>query len=335
MIARVPVTLLTGFLGSGKTTMFARLLRNPGVGRIAAIVNEFGDTDLDHDLLEASSEDVVTLGNGCLCCAMRGNLAGTLRDLVGRRERDPRVGFDRVVIETSGLADPVPVLRLLIGDPWIAERFDVAGVVTTVDAVNGERTLLAHPEAQSQVAVADLLAITKTDLASSAAVERLERELAERNPTAPRIRVRHGDADPRWLLDPGALATAPARPLRPARAGPAGYRRADDRPVHADTGIRSIACSRERPLSPDRFDRVLALLGRLSGPDLLRAKGILCVEGRPLPLAVHAAQDLVHPPAPVATPTSPARSRLVVIGRRLDAGALAELAAEFDPPAAH
>ena len=163
----IPVSVLTGFLGSGKTTLLARLLRTPQFARTAVIVNEFGEVGLDHDLIETSEESFVELQTGCLCCTIRGDLVLTLEDLLARRDTGAVAPFDRIVIETSGLADPAPILHALMGDGGLARRLTLAGVVTTVDALNGLGTLARQPESVKQVAVADRLLVTKTDLVGS------------------------------------------------------------------------------------------------------------------------------------------------------------------------
>ncbi|MBO0741969.1 MAG: GTP-binding protein, partial [Hyphomicrobiaceae bacterium] len=179
----IPVAVLTGFLGSGKTTLLGRLLRHPGFARTAVIINEFGEVGLDHELVEASKESFVELRTGCLCCAVRGDLARTLEDLLRRRDRGTVTPFERVAIETSGLADPAPILHTLMSDAELARRLALAAVVTTVDTVNGLATLERYPQSVKQVALADRLILTKTDLAHAQSVD-LAARLAALNPTA-------------------------------------------------------------------------------------------------------------------------------------------------------
>ncbi|MBM3526396.1 MAG: GTP-binding protein, partial [Alphaproteobacteria bacterium] len=211
---RIPVSLLTGFLGSGKTTLLGRALTHPALGRVAVIINEFGDVGLDHDLLEASSEDMVMLGNGCLCCSIHGSLVETMRDLLARREAG-RVAFERVIIETSGLADPVPVLRMIESDAVIAARYRIETVIATVDAVSGARALDAHGEAVRQAAVADTLLVTKSDIAPPAATATLKQRLASLNPTADLHTVVQGDIAPEAIFFRG-LSVKAARHELPA-----------------------------------------------------------------------------------------------------------------------
>jgi len=191
----IPVCVLTGFLGSGKTTLLARLLASPDFARTAVIINEFGEVGLDHELIETSDESFVTLQTGCLCCSIRGDLVLTLADILRRRDEGTVTPFDRVVIETSGLADPAPILHAVMGDDALAERLTLAGVVTTVDAVNGADTLARQPESLKQVAVADRLVLTKTDLVAEQPAAVLER-LAALNPSAPVQTSLFGDIVP-------------------------------------------------------------------------------------------------------------------------------------------
>src|SRR6266436_3941407 len=199
----IPVTLLTGFLGSGKTTVLNHVLKQPGMAATAVIVNEFGEIGLDHLLVERSSEDIVLLNSGCLCCTVRGNIVDTLTNLFVDRVKGKVPFFTRVAIETTGLADPAPILHTLMTDPIVAARYMLDGVVTTVDAVNGAGTLGKQPEAVKQAAVADRLLLTKTDLADSAARQEIEGRLALLNPSAPVIPVAQGAVDPALLFNLG------------------------------------------------------------------------------------------------------------------------------------
>jgi G3E family GTPase len=306
----IEVAVLTGFLGSGKTTLLGRLLKSPRFARTAVIINEFGEVGLDHDLIETSDESFVELQTGCLCCRMRGDLALTLEDLLRRRDDGLVSAFDRVVIETSGLADPAPILHALMSDGPLARRVALAGVVTTVDAVNG-LAALARPEAVRQVAVADRLILTKADLREGTASE-LSARLCAINSTATLLTARFGDVDPERLfaVEPatGRLAGSRPRPASPPAAEAAGAQA-----HHA--GVSSFALVREEPIRAVALTLLLEALAEQCGRDLLRLKGIVNVAENPeRPAVVHGVQHVFHPPAWLDRwPSEDRRSRLVFI----------------------
>jgi G3E family GTPase len=305
----IEVAVLTGFLGSGKTTLLGRLLKSPRFARTAVIINEFGEVGLDHDLIETSDESFVELQTGCLCCRMRGDLALTLEDLLRRRDDGLVSAFDRVVIETSGLADPAPILHALMSDGPLARRVALAGVVTTVDAVNG-LAALARPEAVRQVAVADRLILTKADLLEGTASE-LSARLCAINSTATLLTARFGDVDPERLFagEPatGRLAGSRPRPALPPAAEAAG--------AQAHAGVSSFALVREEPIRAVALTLLLEALAEQCGRDLLRLKGIVNVAENPeRPAVVHGVQHVFHPPAWLDRwPSEDRRSRLVFI----------------------
>jgi G3E family GTPase len=342
--SRIPVTVLTGFLGSGKTTVLNRVLKHPGMNATAVIVNEFGEIGIDHLLVEQATEDVVLLNSGCLCCTVRGDIADTLTNLfVGRAKG--KFDFRRVVIETTGLADPAPVLHALISDPIVAERFMLDGVVTTVDAVNGGGTLDNHPEAVKQAAVADRLLVTKTDLAAGEAVAALKTRLAALNPAVAPMSVTQGEVDPAALFDLGLFDPATKgvdvqrwlndEALIPQEHGH-DHRRHHDVNRHDDR-IRAFCLVRERPMSWAALSGWLDALATMRGDDLLRVKAIVALADRPdQPVVLHGVQHLFHPPVLLpAWPSEDRRTRIVFITRDLPRETIERSLAAFeeaDPP---
>jgi G3E family GTPase len=323
LASRLPLTLITGFLGSGKTTLLRRLLRHPGMNRAAVIVNEFGDVALDHELIAASSEQVTLLANGCLCCTLRTDLQQTLRDLFIRRRAGEVIDFDRVFVETTGLADPVPVLHTLQSDGLLAAQYRLNGVVTLIDAVNGMGQLDTMPEAARQAAVADRLVVTKTDIAEPREVERLRERLAAMNPFALVVTAIDGEIDPALLADIAPRSTrAPSGELSrwldagaSAAGGPVRQRFGSPAGAH-DAAIHAFCLWFDRPFTWDGLGATLTALTALRGPDLLRMKGIVHIAGEPGPVVLQGAQHVFHPPVTLegAADTDP-RSRIVFIVR--------------------
>jgi G3E family GTPase len=337
LAGKLPVTLITGYLGSGKTTLLARLLRHPGMQRSAVIINEFGEVGIDHELIGWSSEHTTLLPNGCLCCAVRTDLQETLHDLFARRRAGEVIDFDRVFVEASGLADPVPVLHTLRTDGLLGAHYRLDAVVTLVDAVNGMAQLASAPEARRQAAVADRIVLTKTDLAPDEDTALLEEHLAALNPYAARARAVNGELDPGFLRDVGPRSVRTSAPdlerwLSPhaASRGDAARRGAylGERTGAAfhDASIRSFCLWFEQPFSWDAFTGALQLVVSLRGADLLRVKGLVNVQGEPGPVVVQGSQHLFHPPVTLdAWPTPDRRSRIVFIARNLEQGAVAQL----------
>ncbi len=330
--SRTPVTLLTGFLGSGKTTVLNHVLRQPEMAATAVIVNEFGEIGIDHLLVEKATDDVVLMQSGCLCCTIRGDIAETLVNLFVDRAKGKIPGFERVVIETTGLADPAPILHALMSDPIVAERYMVDGVVTTVDAVNGGDTLDRQEEAVKQAAVADRLLLTKSDLASPDARRALEARLAALNPGAPIIETNGGAVDPALLFnlglfDPTTKTVEVQRWLGEEDPTDAHdehghhhpkYHRGHDVNRH-DAQISSFCIVRERPVSWTALSGWLDALTQMRGADLLRVKAIVAIEERPgQPVVLHGVQHLFHPPVLLpGWPSDDHRTRIVFITRDL------------------
>jgi G3E family GTPase len=340
LFPQTPVTLLTGFLGAGKTTALNHLLRDPDAGRIAVIMNEFGEAGLDHDLIEEATEETVLMQSGCLCCSIRGDLAKTMISLLARRYRK-ELHFDRIVIETTGLADPGPILQTLLVERELAQHFRMDGVVTIADAAVGPQTLDAQFEAVSQIAMADLVVISKADLVTPTALAAFRRRISGINAHARQVIAERGRVAPGLLFGLSAMRPGVGReatfdwvssaplPLDPL-ANLSGLV-----PVAAvsvlpgqhnsphDARIGSASVTIDEPISASLFDYWLDRLIGLKGPDILRMRGIVHVEGLPTPFVFHGVQHIFDPPVPLKSwPSDDRRSRIVVIARDISASAL-------------
>jgi len=352
----VPVTLLTGFLGSGKTTVLNQLVRQPELADALVIINEFGEMALDHLLVAHSTENLVMeMSSGCLCCTIRGDLVKTLRDITWRFSRNGQRQFRRVLIETTGLADPAPIIHTLMTHPQIASKYRLDGIVATVDLAAGMHTLDQHKEAVKQAAVADALLLTKADLATDEQRTALRRRLDGINPAAVRWEVRNGEIAPQKVLNLGLFTTEGKTPDvarwlgEEAYAAPSPHGHAHEHHDHDHEGhdhrhheqdnhahghghahdhhdvnrhddhIRAFCYSVGEPIAEEVLSAWLELLMRFVGSNILRVKGILNIEGSEQPIVVHGVQHIFHPPVPLpAWPSEDRRSRLVFITQDVD-----------------
>ena len=333
---KIPVTVLTGFLGSGKTTVLNALVKNQALRRTAVIINEFGEIGLDHELVQKSDENFVLVSNGCVCCTVRGDLISTLEDLSGREERGEIGPLERIVIETTGLADPAPILHTLMNDESLLARYGLGAVVTTIDAVNGLNTLDSHQEAVKQVGIADLLLFTKTDLAVPSILSVLQDRASGINPGAKTLHAIHGEVSPADFFATGLYRledkTIEVQDWLNAEAyishthpDAVDHGHADattteiDRNRHSD-GIRAYCVVREQPISWSGFSKWLDLVSAMRGNDLLRVKGIVNVIEEPSrPVVIHGVQHIFHPPLKLdAWPSDDHRTRIVFITRNID-----------------
>lgn len=343
--APIPVAILTGFLGAGKTTLLNFLLKDPFLSDAAVIINEFGDVGIDHLLVERADENVIELASGCLCCTIRGDLIDTIHDLLARRGRGEIKPFNRIVIETTGLADPAPVLHAVMSEPGLLKACRLEGVITVVDAFNGMATLDAHPEAVKQVAVADRIVLTKVDLLVGRQGEEtlfaIIGRLRKLNPAARLLTTHRGEATAERLFTMGLFdpktKTADVQGWLAAEAYQTGEKRARRHHRHHhghdhghdhdhhdvsrhDEHIRSFSFSEANAISPQGLELFMELLKSYHGANMLRMKGIVKVSDDPArPVVLHGVQHVFHPPVRLpAWPDGDERTRLVFIVKDIE-----------------
>ena len=318
--ALIPVNVITGFLGSGKTTVLARLLRSPRLRDTAVLINEFGEVGLDHHLIEHARESTLLLENGCICCTIRGDLKESLRDLFSRSERGEIPSFRRVVIETSGLSDPVPIAYTIMAEPVLQHHFRLGNIITVVDAVNGAGQLKTYSESVKQAAIADRFVITKTDLCGPETAASLQAALARINRAAGVYIAATGELDPEQLLtediySPDAKRAEIDRWLG-GHGGEVGPADGPDNGHRHDSGIASFCLWFDGALDWTAFGIWMTMLLSRHGENVLRIKGMLNIAGVADPVLVNGVQHVVHPPTHLdGWPDADRRSRIVFIVR--------------------
>jgi G3E family GTPase len=350
---RIPVTVLTGFLGSGKTTVLNGLIKHQALRRTAVVINEFGEIGLDHELVQKTDENFILVQNGCICCTVRGDLISTLEDLASRQKRREIAPLERVVIETTGLADPAPILHTLMNDKSLLEHYVLGAVVTTIDVVNGLRTLDNHEEAVKQAGISDLLLLTKIDLASPDVISALLDRITSINPGAKTLRAINGEVRPAEFFAAGLYRleskTADVHNWLNAEAYAEDHphthvhhydhhhdqAKEDERNRHGDR-IRAHCIIREQPISWAGFSDWLDLISAMRGDDLLRVKGIVNVVEHPSrPIVIHGVQHIFHPPIQLDEwPSDDHRTRIVFITRDIDKEVIEDTLSVFERRAA-
>lgn len=338
MDKRIPVTLLTGFLGSGKTTLLNKLLAHPHMKDSAVIINELGSTGLDHILAaqvdsEHIADNTVLLQSGCVCCTLKNELADTMRDLFFKRALQAIPEFNRLVIETTGMADPGPILGNLMNEPVIESVFRLDAVVVTIDSVYGLKQLVEHAEARKQAAVADVLLLTKTDLVSADEITALKEQLIEINAGATQHKITHGDIDPDFIIDVGLFDPTGKRaaPQRWLRAPLKAMRSKGTLPQtsHQDE-ISSFTVTLPKPLNWRDLKPVILKLCQVHGEKLLRLKGIIHAADQPAPLAIHAVHFTPYPPTLLEDwSEDEPENRIVLIGKGLDETEIRKMLMQF------
>ena len=341
MSSATPVTILTGFLGSGKTTLLNHLLAQPGMAETAVLINEFGEVAIDHLLVEEVQEGVTLLASGCICCTVQGELVDALRELYLDRVQGDIPDFTRLMIETTGLADPAPIIAALGRDPMFKSWYRLEGIVTTVDTVLGDSQLDENEEAVKQAAVADRIVLTKCDLAEDTQISALRARIGRLNPGAELIEALHGKVDPDALLrtgayDPEAKTADVGRWINEAAYDVHDHDHDHHHAGHAhahsrhDDRIGSFVLTFDQPVDWQAFSKTLSALIKEHGAALLRIKGIIDTSDSERPLAIHAVQHTQHPPSYLnAWPDEDRRSRIVFITRDLDRATVEQVFARW------
>ena len=326
LAGKIPVTLVTGFLGSGKTTLISKLLLHPDMRRVAVVINEIGEIGIDHDLVTLSSENITLLANGCICCSVRTDLQETLRDLFAQRRVGEVFDFDRVIVETTGLADPAPVVQTLASDTLLAAHYRLDGLITLVDGLHGVGQIDQQTEAVKQIAIADKILVTKTDLVTLDHLETLCGRIRQLNSQSPIEFIRQGEVDPKSLIDLGLSSSrASLKTLQflgealtdDAVSGDVAGRYLGQKSFVHNAAVKTLSLRFTEPFEWLSFSSALELLTTLRGPDLLRMKGIVNVAGEPV--VIQGVQHIIDTPVKMDRwPSDDKDSRLVFIVRNME-----------------
>ncbi len=326
LAGKIPLTLVTGFLGSGKTTLISKLLLHPDMRRVAVVINEIGEIGIDHDLVTLSSENITLLANGCICCSVRTDLQETLRDLFAQRRVGEVFDFDRVIVETTGLADPAPVVQTLASDTLLAAHYRLDGLITLVDGLHGVGQIDQQTEAVKQIAIADKILVTKTDLTSADHLETLCGRIRQLNSQSPIEFIRQGEVDPKSLIDLGLSSSrASLKTLQflgealtdDAVSGDVAGRYLGQKSFVHNAAVKTLSLRFTEPFEWLSFSSALELLTTLRGPDLLRMKGIVNVAGEPV--VIQGVQHIIDTPVKMDRwPSDDKDSRLVFIVRNME-----------------
>ena len=325
LASKIPVTVITGFLGSGKTTLISQLIRHSQMRRVAVVINEVGEIGIDHDLVASSTENITLLSNGCICCSVRTDMQETLRDLFARRSVGEVFDFDRVIIETTGLADPAPVLQTLVSDTLLEAQFRFDGLVTLADAVNLTDQAKNQSEVIKQLAIADKILLTKSDLVNDQQLLKVEKLIRSMNQQAPILKVLQGKLEPTELMNIGLSSSKSREKILHFLGEGDGVEKYLGRFIQAHSSqIKTLSLRFEKPFTWNAFSSALDLLSNLRGPDLLRMKGIVNVEDKPV--VVQGVQHIFHPPVHLTDwPSADHSSRLVFITRNIEASMIKNL----------